>query len=300
MTDEVDSRPTADLSAYVELTKPRILTMVLITTTLGFALGGQGIHFYDILIYTLFGTALCSGGAGVLNHYIEREVDLQMDRTRNRPIPTGKVDPGVALVYGLLLSIGGTVILYVLVNPLAAILASTTVLLYALIYTPFKRVSWLNTPVGAIPGAIPPMIGWAAATGGLELGAWILFAILFLWQHPHFYAIAWMFREDYRKGGFKMLPVVKPDGKDTFRQSLASCILLIPVSLLPTLIHMTGWLYFVGALLIGLGFLASCVRWRISTTTIDARKVLMASVMYLPALLLLILVDSFVQGWLPR
>lgn len=295
MAETTDTRPAADIAAYVEMTKPRILTMVLVTTVLGFAMGGQGIYFYDILVYTLFGTALCSAGAGVLNHYLEREVDARMDRTRNRPLPTGKVEPGVALAYGLLLSVSGTVLLYVLVNPLAALLACSTVVLYVLIYTPFKRVSWLNTPVGAIPGAIPPMIGWAAATGNLGLGAWILFAILFLWQHPHFYAIAWMFREDYRKGGFKMLPVVRPDGKSTFRQSLAAAILLIPVSLLPTLNHMSGWTYFVGALLLGLYFLAACVRWRISTTTLDARKVLRASVIYLPMLLLLILVDAMVQ-----
>jgi protoheme IX farnesyltransferase len=151
----------------------------------------------------------------------------------------------------------------------------------------------MNTPIGAIPGALPPMIGWAAATGELGAGAWVLFAILFLWQHPHFYAIAWMFREDYARGGFKMLPVVKPDGKDTFRQSLAACIILIPTSLWPTFVGMTGWLYFAGASLCGAWFLSACVRWRLSESTEDARKVLRVSVIYLPLLLLLILVDSF-------
>ena len=286
----------AVVRSYVELTKPRIMTMVLVTTALGFALGGeQGFAPYTLFFFTLLGTGLASAGAGVLNHYLERDVDALMDRTRNRPLPRGIVGARAALVFGMVLLLAGGAVLHLFANLLAGLLALSSAFLYVLIYTPMKKVSWLNTPIGAIPGALPPMIGWAAATGRLDLGAWVLFFILFLWQHPHFYAIAWMFREDYLRGGFKMLPVVQPDGKSTFRQSLGAVILLIPVSLWPTFVRMTGWVYFVGAMVIGLWFLAACLRWRFSESNLDARKVLRVSVIYLPALLLLILVDAFLR-----
>ncbi len=285
------------LSAYVELTKPRILTMVLVTTVLGFALGASMLApfpFYRLFL-TLIGTGLASGGAAVLNHFLEREVDARMARTRNRPLPKGIIPPVSALIFGVILLAAGPLVLWWLVNTLSAVLALLSGLLYVLVYTPMKRYTWLNTPMGAIPGAIPPMIGWAAARGQLDVGAWVLFAIMFLWQHPHFYSIAWMFRDDYRMGGLKMLPIVQPDGKSTFRQSLASAILLIPVSLWPTFVRMSGWLYFFGALFCGLWFLRSCIQWRISESTDDARKVLRASVIYLPVLLLLIMLDSLLS-----
>jgi protoheme IX farnesyltransferase len=282
------------LKAYLELTKPRIVTMVLVTTVLGYALARGGLYPKTLLLWTLVGTAMASGGAGVLNQYVEREVDARMHRTRNRPLPSGTIPPFAALLLGLILAFGGPALMVPLVNPLAAGLALLSALLYVLVYTPLKRYSWLNTTFGAIPGAVPPMIGWAAATGQLNVGAWVLFAILFIWQHPHFYSIAYMFKEDYARGGFKMLPVVDTEGKQTFRHSLAYCIVLIPVSILPSLISdMVGWIYFSGALLLGVWFLAACVRWRISESQIDARKVLRVSVIYLPVLLLLILVDSF-------
>ena len=280
------------LGAYLELTKPRILTMVLITAVLGYFLAAGTLEPYGLLIYMLIGTGMASGGAGALNHYLERDVDTKMDRTRHRPLPSGMVRPVFAAVFGAALVLGGTALLVSQVNLTAAALAFLSAWLYIFIYTPFKRMSWLNTPMGAIPGAIPPMIGWTAHTGTIDVGAWVLFFIMFLWQHPHFYAIAWMFRQDYAKGGFKMLPVVEPDGKSTFRQSLAACILLIPVSLWPTFVDMTGWVYFCGALIIGLWFLAACIRWRMSESNIDARKVLLVSVTYLPLLLLLMIVDS--------
>lgn len=290
--------PASPLAAYIELTKPRILTMVLVTATLGYALPGHGFAPYLTFLCMLVGTGLSSGGAGALNHFLEREVDTLMDRTRNRPIPSGVVSPAVALAVGLAMSFMGVGLLWWQVNTLSAILAATTIILYAIIYTPLKRISWVNTPVGAIPGAIPPMIGWAASENQLGPGAWILFAILFLWQHPHFYAIAWMFKDDYARGGFKMLPVVNPDGRSSFRQSWAACLILIPVSLCPTFIKLSGWLYFVGALLIGVWFLSACVRWRITESLIDARRVLRVSVIYLPLLLLLILVDALVLEYL--
>lgn len=277
---------------YVELTKPRILTMVLVTATLGYALPSRGLAPYDIFLWMLLGTGLSSGGAGALNHYLERKIDPLMERTKNRPIPTGAVSPTVALVFGSTLSILGVTLLWLFVNPLSAALSAATIILYAIVYTPLKRISWVNTPVGAIPGAIPPMIGWAAAENSLGIGAWVLFAILFLWQHPHFYAIAWMFKDDYARGGFKMLPVVNPDGRSSFRQSWAAALILIPVSLCPTFLNMTGWLYFVGAFAIGLWFFSACVKWRLTESLLDARRVLRVSVIYFPVLLLLILVDA--------
>lgn len=284
---------------YLELTKPRILTMVLVTATLGYALANRGLAPYGVFLWMLLGTGLSSAGAGALNHYLEREVDPLMERTKNRPIPTGAVSPLAALLFGGLLSVSGVGLLWSMVNSLSALLALATIVLYAIIYTPLKRVSWVNTPVGAIPGAIPPMIGWAAAENQLGLGAWVLFAILFLWQHPHFYAIAWMFKDDYARGGFKMLPVVSPDGRSSFRQSWAAALVLIPVSLCPTFLKMTGWLYFFGAFAIGLWFFSACVKWRLTESLLDARRVLRVSVIYFPVLLLLILVDAIAGrfGW---
>lgn len=278
--------------AYLELTKPRILTMVLVTTVLGYFLAAGTLEPYLLLLWTLIGTGMASGGAGALNHFLERDIDTRMDRTRHRPLPRGLIRPGSAAAFGAFLVLGGTALLYVQVNALAAALAFLSAWLYVCIYTPLKRVSWLNTPMGAIPGAIPPMIGWAAANDRLDIGAWVLFFIMFLWQHPHFYAIAWMFKKDYEKGGLKMLPVVEPDGKSTFRQSLAACIILMPVSVWPTFVRMSGWLYFAGAMVIGIWFFAACVRWRMTESVLDARKVLLVSVIYLPLLLLLMIVDS--------
>lgn len=279
------------VGAYLELAKPRIVTMVLVTAVIGYVLGGHGDASFPLLLCTLIGTAMVAGGAGALNHYLERDCDLLMERTRRRPIPSGAVAPQDALTYGIVLVLGGLILLVAMVNLLTAFLGLLTAFLYVLVYTPMKRLSWLNTIVGAIPGAIPPMGGWAAATGRLDAGAWVLFAILFIWQHPHFYAIAWMFKEDYGKGGFKMLPVVEPDGKSTFRQIVLFSILLIPVSLLPTVIGLSGHVYFLGALVLGgwMLFRGMVLAW--SGSVADARRVLTASVVYLPVLLGLILAD---------
>ena len=220
------------LSSYVEMTKPRITTMVLVTSALGYALALDSAAPFLTwrLLDTLLGTGLASGGASVLNHFLERDADARMNRTRNRPLPTGAVRPLAALLFGVTLMFGGAAMLWATVNPLCAGLALATALLYVLVYTPMKRFSWMNTPVGAVPGAIPPMIGWAAATDGIGTGAIVLFFVLFLWQHPHFYAIAWMFKDDYERGGFKMLPNIDPDGRRTFFLSLSAAALLIPVS----------------------------------------------------------------------
>lgn len=284
------SKPRSTAAAYRELAKPRIVTMVLVTTVLGYAMAG-GAFDPLYLFWLLLGTAMQAGGASALNHYIERDADARMNRTKNRPIPSGQISPNAALNYGAYLVLAGTILLGLQVNLLTAHLGLLSAFLYALVYTPLKRLSWWNTPVGAIPGAIPPLMGWSAAANSLSLGAWLLFAILFIWQHPHFYAIAWMFRDDYERGGFKMLPVVHPDGKRTFRQILGYSLVLIPISLLPTLIGMSGWVYFAGAFAIGLFMLASSLTLVRSHTYQDARKVLRASIIYLPALMGLIVLD---------
>jgi protoheme IX farnesyltransferase len=287
-----DAPRAKPFAAYVELTKPRILMMVLVTATLGYALPHGTLAPYGVFLWMLLGTGLSSGGAGALNHFIERETDTLMERTKNRPLPSGAVPPVLALALGIAMSVAGVGLLTVFVNPLAAMLSALTIVLYTVVYTPLKKVSWLNTPVGAVPGAIPPLIGWAAADNRLGPGAWVLFAILFFWQHPHFYAIAWMFREDYARGGFKMLPTVDSTGRASLRQAWAAALILIPVSLCPTFLHLTGWLYFAGAFALGLWFLSACVRWRITESMIDARRVLRVSVIYFPGLLFLILLDA--------
>jgi len=277
--------------AYRELTKPRIMSLVLVTTTLGYYLGGRGIPSYLQLIFLLTGVALVCSGSSVLNNFIERDIDCKMLRTKNRSLPTGLIPPSHALNFGVLLVLSGLTILYWKINLLTAFLSLLTAFLYVLVYTPMKKISWLNTTIGSIPGAIPPLGGWVAATNHIDLGAWILFAILFLWQHPHFYAIAWMFKEDYKRAGFKMLPVVDPDGKSTFTQIFVYSLILIPVSLLPTLIGLSGFVYFTGTFISGI--LLFFIGQKLSRTKslADAKNLLKATVYYLPILLILIVLD---------
>ena len=279
------------IAGYIELTKPRILSLVLVTTALGYFLGGQGIASWEKLFILLGGVALVCGGSAALNHYLEREVDSKMDRTKNRPIPQGLIAAHNALSFGILLILTGVFILWGEINLLTAFLSLLTAFLYVLVYTPMKRISWINTSIGAIHGALPPMGGWAAATGELNLGAWILFLILYTWQHPHFYSIAWMYREDYRQAGFKMLPVVHPNGRSTFAQINFFAVLLIVVSLWPCFIGIAGRFYFWGALLAGIILLAQGLLLTASRSHADAHKLLRASVIYLPVLFLLIVLD---------
>jgi heme o synthase len=280
------------LPLYLELGKPRILSMVLVTTTLGFFLGGRGVASLPLFLLTLCGVGSATGGAAMLNNYLERNSDAKMSRTRGRALPAGLIEPSRALMAGVGLVLFGVMLLAGAVNLLSGFLVLLAAFLYVLVYTPMKKMSWLNTTFGAIPGAIPPMAGWVAATGRIDPGAWVLFAILFAWQHPHFFAIAWIFRDDYRAAGFKMLPVVEPDGKATFRQTLLFSVLLIGVSLLPTAMGMTGMVYFWGALLIGLAMLGVAIYFAERQRTVDARSLLKASVLYLPLLLLFILLDA--------
>ena len=284
--------PSVPWGAYVDLVKPRIVTMVLVTTTLGYFLGQAGIQSWPGLILTLLGVGLATGGSAVLNNYLERDSDAKMQRTRHRALPAGLIEPQHALGLGVSLVLAGVLLLARGVNLLTAFLVLLATFLYVLVYTPLKKISWLNTTFGAIPGAIPPMAGWAAATGRVDVGAWVLFAILFVWQHPHFFAIAWMYRDDYRAAGFQMLPVVEPDGRSTFRQTILFSVLLIGVSLLPTLVGMTGWVYFIGALVMGLVLLATGCLFAVTKTFDDARRLLKASVIYLPLLLILIVADA--------
>jgi protoheme IX farnesyltransferase len=277
---------------YCELIKPRISTMVLVTTTLGFFLGGRGVHPLPLFFATLVGVGCATGGAAMLNNYLERDSDANMNRTRGRALPAGLIEPNRALISGVSLVLIGVVELVCAVNLLTAFLVLLAAFLYVLVYTPMKKITWLNTTFGALPGAIPPMAGWAAATGRIDPGAWVLFAILFAWQHPHFFAIAWMFRDDYRAAGFKMLPVVEPDGQRTFRQTIAFSSLLIGVSVLPTVLGLTGRFYFWGALVIGLGVLLAALDFTRCQGVADARRLLKASVLYLPVLLLLIVLDA--------
>lgn len=280
------------ISAYVALTKPRILLMVLIMSAAGFFMGAGGsLRPLDNFLIMLLGTALSSGGAAVLNNYLERDSDQLMHRTRKRPIPAGQITADEALSFGLQLVLMGVTILAWQVNLLTGFLSLLTVFLYVLVYTPLKRVTWWNTVIGAIPGALPPVGGWTAVTGHLDYGAWIVFLILFVWQHPHFYAIAWMYKDDYERGGFKMLPVVHPDGRSTFNQVVGFSIILIPISLLPSLVGMAGPFYAWGMGILGLVMLAIGVQFSRTRSVQDAKRLLKASIIYLPLFFALILGD---------
>jgi protoheme IX farnesyltransferase len=244
-----------------------------------------------LIVHTIVGTGLIASGTAALNQWYEREADEKMRRTQGRPIPSGRVTPTRAFWFGVALEIIGTAELWLGVNALTSLLGVATILLYLCAYTPLKQKTWWSTTVGAIPGAMPPLIGYAAAADRLTAEAWVLYAILFLWQFPHFYAIAWMYREDYSRAGIRMLPVVEPDGQSTSRQILIYSALLIPISLLPNWLGMAGSVYFVGALAMGLMFLYSGIRVTVDRTRVRARRVLLASVIYLPVLYCLMVFD---------
>jgi len=280
------------MNDYIALTKPRITWLILMSTGIGYFFGQPGGLNLVLLFHTLLGTALLASGTATLNQWYEREADARMNRTRNRPIPAGKVSPTRALLFGAALIAAGELELAVAVNPLTAWIGFATVASYLLLYTPLKQRSWWSTAVGAFPGAMPPLIGYAAAGGKLAVEAWILFAIIFLWQFPHFYAIAWMYREDYARAGIRMLPVVEPDGVSTSRQILGFALLLVPFSLLPSLLSMTGPVYLGAALLLGAVFLRSAARLSWERSAANARNVLKASVIYLPLLYAALIADA--------
>lgn len=280
------------MSAYTELTKPRITFLIVLTAAAGFALATKGRIDYLRMVSAMIGIGLLSSGIATLNQYLERDLDALMRRTADRPLPSGKLLPWEALVFGTGLTLLAEVYLAVLINPLTALLGLTVIACYLFGYTPLKTKTSLSTLVGAFPGAVPPLIGWTAAGGELSVEAWVLFAILFLWQFPHFLAIAWMYREDYSRAGILMLPVVEPDGRITGQQIVIYTLMLLPVSLLPTALGVSGRVYFFGAIILGLLFLFCSVRAAFSQSRQEARRLLLASVIYLPLLFILMVVNS--------
>ncbi|MGH7493881.1 MAG: heme o synthase [bacterium] len=280
------------LADYLSLTKPRVTLMVLITMIFGFYLGARGAVDWMLLFCAVAGTAMVAGGTSALNQYLERDLDAKMLRTKHRPLPTGRIPPNNALAFGVFISSAGLLLLAWRVNLVTALLAGFTLTTYVFLYTPLKQKSHLSTLVGAIPGALPPMGGWTAARGEIGIEAWVLFAILFLWQLPHFLAIAWMYREDYARGGFPMLPVIDPEGRSTGRQIVSNCLALLPVSLLPSLLGISGKAYFFGALVLGLLFFACGVAVHFQRSNRSARRLMRASLIYLPALFVLMALDK--------
>jgi heme o synthase len=279
------------LSAYAELTKPRITFLIVLTAAAGFAMGSAGSVNFMAMLSAMFGIGLLSSGIATLNQYAERDLDGLMRRTATRPLPTGKLAPWEALAFGAGITIAAEIYLLVLVNPLSALLGLTVIAGYLFAYTPLKTRSSLSTMVGAFPGAVPPLIGWTAARDSISLEGWVLFAILFLWQFPHFLAIAWMYREDYSRAGILMLPVVEPDGRVTAQQIVVYTLMLLPVSVLPTFLGMSGRIYLVGAVLLGLLFLYSSLCAAFSMSRQQARRLLLASVLYLPLLFILMVLN---------
>jgi heme o synthase len=279
-------------NAYVSLTKPDVSFLVLITTAAGYYMGARGPVEWLRLVQTVFATMLIAAGTAALNHYIERESDRHMRRTASRPLPSGVLQPREALWFGVLLSIVGAVALYFAAGVLAAGLGIVTCLSYLLGYTPLKKRTVWATFVGAFPGAIPPMIGWAAATGSLDRGAWLLFGILFLWQFPHFHAIAWMYREDYARAGILMLPVVDKQGTRTFRQIIFTAAALVGVSLLPAVVGLAGVRYFFGALVVSVALFQVCLWAASAKTNIRAKWLMHATVLHIPVLLGLMVYDK--------
>jgi heme o synthase len=276
---------------YIALTKPRITWLILMSTGVGYFFGAKNGWHWFTLLHTIIGTGLIASGTAALNQWYEREADSKMRRTQARPLPSGRLDAGRALVFAIAISVAGFVELWFGANALCALLGLITLLTYLFVYTPLKQRSPHSTTVGSIPGAMPPLIGFAAASGTLTWDAWVLFAILLLWQFPHFYAIAWMYKEDYARAGIRMLPVVEPDGRSTARRILLYSIALIPISLMPKFFAMAGNVYFYGALALGLAFLYYGLRIRTDRTRQQARRVLLASVVYLPVLFSLMLFD---------
>jgi heme o synthase len=276
---------------YLELTKPRITLLILICTAVGYWFGcGASLH-WTVLAHALLGTALLASGTSALNQWYEVDSDAKMRRTRQRPLPAGRIKRRHGLAFGLLLSAAGFADLWYGTNLLAAALGLFTLLSYLLLYTPLKQRSPACTTVGAIPGAMPPLIGYAAAGHGIDAGALALFLILFVWQFPHFDAIAWMYRDDYARGGIRMLPVIEPDGESTARRIVVCSLLLIPISLVPLFLGMTGVLYAAVAIAAGLGVLYFGARLGRTRTLARARALLLATVFYLPALLCVMVLD---------
>lgn len=290
------SKKAIPWSGFYELTKPRLSMLSVITALVGYL---AALPSRDLPLFLNFvcGTALCAAGAAALNQWLEREQDSVMVRTRGRPIPAQLISPQVALVYGVGLSLAGSLQLYFGANPLAGFLGAATIFSYVVIYTPMKRATRWATEFGAIPGAIPPLIGWAAAEGTITTLGWILFGILAIWQIPHFMAIAWLYRDDYKKGGFPMLSVIDQGGNRVARWAVINTIALIPVSLLPVFLGYCQWIYGVVATLFGLWFLKYALAFRrAENRDASAKSLFLNSILYLPAVLFSLVIDRWVQG----
>jgi protoheme IX farnesyltransferase len=290
-----DAIPAGKSWAYVTLTKPDVTFLVVITTVAGFYLGSSGAMDWLLLMHTLCGTLLVAGGTAALNQYVERDMDAVMRRTASRPLPSGQLQPREVLIFGFSTIVLGASWLAMAVNSLASLVALATCILYLCLYTPLKTRTTLATAFGAVPGALPPLIGWAAAHGSLSLEAWVLFAILFFWQFPHFMAIAWIYREDYARAGIQMLPVVDPKGDATFRQIVCTSTILVWVSALPSLLGMAGKSYFFGALVLGMILLQVGLWANRSRTNVRAKWLMHATVAHIPLLLLWMVVDKLMR-----
>jgi protoheme IX farnesyltransferase len=295
VTTAIPTVAMSERSAFAiwsDLVKARLTFLVLLTTLAGFYAGAENTTDWARLFHALFGTALVACGAAALNQWWEREHDAKMPRTETRPLPAQELTPTTVLLAGGVLSIAGLVYLALLVNLLTALLGAITLFSYLLVYTPLKRITTLNTAIGAIPGALPPLMGWTAARDNVSREGWALFAILFFWQLPHFLAIAWLYRDEYAKAGFVMLPVRDPDGIRTGRQAISHTLGLIPVSVCPALFGTAGVIYFFGALLLGLAFLWCAIQFSRELTRVRARQLFFASILYLPLLFGLMALDK--------
>jgi protoheme IX farnesyltransferase len=287
------------VSVIADLTKARLTTLVLLTTLVGFYVGWRGPMDFALMFNLLAGTALVASGASALNQLLEREHDAKMRRTQNRPLPSGRLQPTTVMIFGGVCATAGLMYLALAVNLITSVIGAVTFVSYLFIYTPLKRVTWLNTAVGAVPGALPPMMGWTAARGELSGEGWALFAILAFWQMPHFFAIAWIYRDEYAKAGFKMLPVIDPDGLRTGQQAVSHTLALLVVSLSPFVFKMAGPVYLAGALVLGAGYLGCAIRFsrqlrfaQAELTLVRARQLFLASIIYLPLLLTAMVLDK--------
>jgi len=281
------------MSVYADLVKARLTMLVLLTTLVGFYVGfNKGPMDYALMFHALFGTALVASGAAALNQLLEREYDARMRRTAGRPLPSGRLQPVTVMLFGGVCSLVGTIYLALLVNPLTSVLGAISLVSYLFIYTPLKRLTWLNTMVGAIPGALPPLMGWAAARGELSAGGWALFAVLAFWQLPHFFAIAWIYKEEYAKAGFKMLPAVDPDGSRSAQQAVSHTLGLLFVSLYPFVLHLAGVVYLVAAILLGGFYLWCAIQFGRKLDVPSAKKLFFASIIYLPLLLIALVANK--------
>ena len=280
------------MAVYADLFKARLSSLVLLTTLVGFYVGWRGQMNYLLMFHALFGTALVASGAAALNQLLEREYDARMRRTASRPLPSGRLQPVTVMLFGGVCALVGTIYLALLVNPLTSVLGAISLVSYLFIYTPLKRLTWLNTAVGAIPGALPPLMGWTAGRGNLDGGGWALFAILAFWQIPHFFAIAWLYRDEYAKAGFKMLPAFDPHGSRTGQQAVSHTLGLLPISLCPFLFQLAGPVYLAAALVLGFGYLGCAFQFARRLDTASAKKLFFASIIYLPLLLIALVADK--------